>query len=267
MTETPIALAATYDPRGEIPRLQHFYPLLQAVYAPIVIVLPPHTTPDDLAAVRALPEATVQIADSWAEGRFIALELALAGDAPAIHYNDLDRLLRWVETRPEEWRAIVKQVRAADCLILGRTPDAYATHPQSLVQTEAIANAVVGRLLGRTIDLSAGSKGFSREAAHYLLAHAHRDRAMGADGEWPLLLQAAGFTVDYTEVDGLDWETADRYRDQAADAATQQALAAEMDADPQQWAWRVHVMREIIQTSFAAHDRALMPVDERATHE
>lgn len=249
MTTPPIALAATYDPRGELPRLQRLYPLLQQAYDPIVIVLPPHTTPDDLAALRALPDVCIGLAERWAEGRFTALELALRSDASAIHYNDLDRLLRWVETRPEEWRGVVDRVRAADCLIVGRTPAAYATHPQALIQTEAVANAVVGLLLGRTIDLSAGSKGFSRRAAETLLARAHRDRAMGADAEWPLLLHAAGFTVEYVEADGLDWESADRYRATAADAAAQQALAAQMDADPAQWAWRVQVLQEIVTTA------------------
>ncbi len=256
MTDPRIALAATYDPRGELPRLQRLYPLLQSAYDPIVIVLPPHTDPADLAALRALPGAIIRQAERWAEGRFLALELALGSDAPTIHYNDLDRLLRWVETRPEEWRTVVEQVRAADCLIVGRTPAAYATHPQALIQTEAIANAVVGVLLGRPIDLSAGSKGFSRRAAETLLARAHRDRAMGADAEWPLLLHAAGFTVEYVEVDGLDWETADRYRAAAADPAAQQALAAQMDADPAQWAWRVQVLAEIVHTALEAHPRA-----------
>ena len=269
MTEMPIALAATYDPRGEIPRLIRFYPLLQEVYDPIVIVLPPHAAPEDRAALAALPGAQVASSDPWAEGRFLALEMALAGmvpapegTPPALHYNDLDRLLRWVETRPEEWRAVVERVRTTDCLIVGRTPAAYATHPQALIQTEAIANGLVGRLLGRTIDLSAGSKGFSRRAAQTLLQHARRDRAMGADAEWPLLLQAAGFRVEYVEVDGLDWETADRYRPTAADAETQRALAAQLDADPQQWAWRVTVLREIIESALEAARNPLVPTPE-----
>jgi hypothetical protein len=152
-------------------------------------------------------------------------------------------------------------VRAADCLIVGRTPAAYATHPQALIDTEAIANRTVAHLLGlpQPIDLSAGSKGFSHRAAALLVTHARPDQPMGADAEWPVLLHRFGLTINYTEVDGLDWETADRSRPSAATRADQQALADALDADPQQWAARVAIAREIIEAGLEASQRALGP--------
>jgi hypothetical protein len=96
------------------------------------------------------------------------------------------------------------------------------------------------------MDVSAGSKGFSRAAAEYILAHSTAGHALGTDAEWPLLAQRAGFVVDYLEVDGLDWESADRYQDQAADAESQRQAALNYDGDPQNWARRVDIAREIV---------------------
>ena len=95
----------------------------------------------------------------------MALQGALDTSADHIHYADFDRLLRWVETCPAEWQQAVESICQSEYLVIGRTPAAYDTHPSALVQTEAISNLVVSYLVGRTMDVSAGSKGISRQAA------------------------------------------------------------------------------------------------------
>jgi hypothetical protein len=164
----------------------------------------------------------------------------------------MDRLLRWVETRPAEWRNAVAQIEAGDYLIMGRSASAYATHPQALVRTEAISNRLISQLVGQALDVSAGSKGFGRRAAQYLVDQTKPGRALGADGAWTVLLHRAGFRVDYLEVDGLDWETADRYQARSADVEQQLALAQAYDQDPAHWAMRVEVALEIVQAGLDA---------------
>jgi len=243
-----VVLAATWDPRGELERFQAVLPQLRGLYQDLAIALPPQAEPV-CAALQERGTAAILTPD-WSWGRYIALQKSVEiSTASHVHYADLDRLLRWVEIRPQEWRQTVERLQQCDCLVIGRSPAAYATHPQALVQTETISNAVVSSLLGQKMDVSAGSKGFSRRAVEFLLAHTSPGHALGTDAEWPLTLHRAGFQVDYVEVDGLDWEIPDHFQAQAAGSDRQRQVAAEYDADPRRWAHRVAVAREIVEVA------------------
>jgi hypothetical protein len=252
-----IALAATWHPRGEQPRFLRLLPVLQEVYASLSICLPPGTPASTASVLVEIPGVRAVVSQDWSGGRHQALAEARQAGQDQIHYMDFDRLLRWVETRPEEWRTATARLDQADCVVMGRTEPAYATHPQALVRTEALSNAVISHLLGRRMDVSAGSKGFSRRAVDFLLENSPPGRALGTDGEWPVLLHRAGFTILYFEVDGLDWESADRYQDLAAGLIDQRRAAAAWDADPKNWAHRLEVAREIIESGIAAATRPI----------
>lgn len=277
-----ISLASAFHPRGEIPRLKKFLSQLRDAYAQMCVSVPPTAHTDDIRVLEQLGIAVV-VARDWSHGRHASLQLALESSATHIHYTDLDRLLRWVETRPDEWRATVARAQECDCLIVGRTARAYATHPRALIETEAISNLIGSFLLNvidagtrrhgdavtnsprhrvipsprQIVDLSAGSKGFSRRAAEFLIAHSPPGRALGMDAEWIVLLRRSGFAIDYVEVDGLDWESADQFAEQAADADAQRRAAEGYDADPKHWARRVAVAMEIVQAGLDAAQRTL----------
>ncbi len=249
-------LASTWYPRGETNRLQLHIHELRASYAQIIIITPPEKDLSlrDLAEVSELnqiPGIMIRQPDNWSGGRYAALQASLETNSSYIQYADLDRLLRWVETRPDEWLHTVDRMMSGECMIIGRTPFAYQTHPAALVQTEAISNQVVSHFLGRFMDVSAGSKGFCREAAEYIVANTVPGHAMGTDAQWPILLHQAGFQIDYIEVDGLDWENADRYKDHAAKQEDQLQAAIQYDADPQNWEHRVEIAREIVESALA----------------
>jgi hypothetical protein len=255
-----VTLASTWYPRGETNRLQLHIHELQACYAQIIIITPPEKdlSKRDLAEVselNRLPGILVRQPDNWSGGRYAALQVSLETNSSFIQYADLDRLLRWVETRPDEWLHTLKKLMSSDSLIIGRTPFAYLTHPTALVQTEAISNQVVSHFLGRFMDVSAGSKGFCREAADYIVANTVPGHAMGTDAQWPILLHQAGFKIDYIEVDGLDWESADRYKDHAAKQEDQLQAAVQYDADPRNWEHRVEIAREIVESALAKSAR------------
>lgn len=270
-----ITLASTWNPRGELARFRKSLAELRETYAGIRIVLPPEASiePQVIETIQALgfelqsgpqgaspdaqPELLAASTTEWGWGRYQALQLALEIPATHIQYADFDRLLRWVETRPAEWRAAVAAVQACDCLIIERSEAAYCTHPQALIQTEAISNRVVSYLVGKSMDFSAGSKGFSRRAAEFLIANCRPGRALGTDGEWPVLLHRAGFAIESMNADGLDWESADRYRDQAADVHSQRSAAETYDADPANWERRVQVALEIVQAAQDANERTV----------
>jgi SAM-dependent methyltransferase len=262
-------LAATWNPRGEESRLAVLLPKLLQVYTVVVIVLPPEIDPGMLHLLDELTqdqhaEGRIKpvLSPEWSWGRYLALKHSLDHPGEYIHYADLDRLLRWVETKPAEWQKTLAEFQDWDYLIIGRSQQAYDTHPQALIQTEAISNLVVSYFLGRPVDVSAGSKGFSRGAVEFLMAHIQPLRAIGADAEWTILLQRAGFRIGQLAVDGLDWESADQFRDQAAVYEQQRQAAATYDCDPTHWALRTQIAHEIVQSALEAAQRPIQPLEQ-----
>lgn len=248
-------LTTTWDPRGELGRLQRFYPQLQALYSGIVIVMPAHADADVIAAARLLPGAQIETVESWPSGRWACLKAALDLPGEIIQYADMDRLLRWIETLPEELAQTVAQLPEADFTIIGRTAAAFATHPQCMQLPEAALNAAFESWFGFAVDLPSGSKGISRKAGQYLLAHTLPANGLGTDAEWASLLFRADYKLNTLWVDGLDWETADRYRDTAADSETQRMAADLYDTDVSHWHYRASLNLEIMRAGLAALSR------------
>jgi hypothetical protein len=252
-----ITLAATWHPRGETARFERLLPRLQLTYQHIVVALPPLVEIHDLQILDGQENVQAVITSDWSHGRYVSVQEALKSNSAYIHYADMDRLLRWVETQETEWLETLKVIEQSDFLVIGRTSSAYHTHPQALIQTEAISNATISHLVGKVMDVSAGSKSFSRIAAEALTANAIAGRALGTDGEWTVLMHRLSFRVDYLEVDGLDWESADRYQEQAADLRTQKHLADEYDTNPKNWERRAQIALEIVQAGLDAAKRSL----------
>ena len=252
-----LALATAWRPRGELERFRRLLPALEQVYASIAISLPPETDESLIQSLEALPGLQVAVTPDWSWGRYQAVTTALESGTSHIQYADFDRLLRWVETRPEEWRRVAGLIQRHNCLVIGRSEAAYRTHPRALVESEAISNLVTSFLLEQPLDVSAGSKGFSRGAAEYLAANCQPGRALGTDAEWLVVLKRAGFTIDSVTVEGLDWESADRYQDRAAGEGDQRQAAGDYDADPKNWQMRVQVALEIVQSGLEAQERNL----------
>lgn len=250
-----IVLATAWQPRGELDRFLKLLPVLQQAYSGIAISVPPETDNKLVNHLAEQNQVKVVSSPDWSWGRFLALELALEFSSTHSQYADFDRLLRWVETRKAEWEQILAAIEKYDCLIIGRSTHAYQTHPQALIKTEAISNLVISHLLGESLDVSAGSKAFSRKASEYILANCEPGHALGTDAEWPLILQRAGFQINSVSVDGLDWESADRFREAAADPQSQKNEAEMYDADPQNWSRRVDVAMEIVQVGIETVNR------------
>jgi hypothetical protein len=199
----------------------------------------------EMSRVRAIAS------ERWARGRNASLELALERGASHLLYSDFDRALRWAEVYPQELAATVGRIDDSECLVVGRTPRALATHPDCLQETEQIINEVYTHITGHQFDICVAARGLSRAAAERILAESRVPTALGVDGEWLYILQRAGYPLDYIEVDGMDWETADQYLPHAADADTQRRVAEAYDAEARNWSQRVYIAQQIIK---ALHD-------------
>jgi SAM-dependent methyltransferase len=249
-----ICLATTWYPRGEYPRFMQFLPVLEQVYAGIVISLIPNDDQDVIQQFKSgrfssNSKVSFHVIEDRKRGRYMAIKKALETPADFIHYADMDRLLHWVETRPEEWKQAVEDIKKFDCIIFGRTQAAFLTHPQALITTEIISNRIVSNILKVEMDVSAGSKSFSRSSAQYIIDNCRPDNSIGTDAEWPICLKQAGFRLEYIPVEGLEWESADQYLSHAANSDERAKAARDYDEDPRHWSRRIEIAYEIIQTA------------------
>lgn len=250
-----LIFASPWEPRGELNRLLRYYPRLQAIADGLVVALPSESYCAEVEALERLG-----IAYTFYEGysgRHRVMSLALTTPADHVQYCDMDRLIRWLELRPDELAQVVQKTQTVDMLIVGRTPYANMTHSRTLTETERVPNMVFSHWFGREIDFAAGSRGFSRRAVELVLGHSTDDNALWMDAAWAVLVRRAGYTWDYVAVDGLDWETADRYLDVAATPQQQADLRAQQDNDPQLWALRAHIAQEITRLGLLALDLPL----------
>lgn len=258
-----ITLACSWYPRGEFGRMKRLLLRLQAIYDHIAITFRVGAD-DESQIVQWMTEHNIlfDTFEGWS-GRHLVLKKALETNAAFIQYADMDRIVRWVELNPDELRETAQRIQQQDMLIIGRTESAWATHPRSLFETERVFNDVFSHHFGCTMDFGAGSRGLSRRAAEFIVRHATEQQALAMDTGWAVLLQRGGFTWDYVEVDGVDWETADQYRDAAADSETQHRAAEAYDLKSENWQLRVQVAQGIIQHGLMAMKRELDTTKEK----
>jgi hypothetical protein len=249
-----VALAATWPPRGELPRLLRLWDSLTNFYETAVIVVPPDVSNEVIQTVGSLPGVDLHVTADWRSGKHQSLRLALKADVEWVQYCDFDRLLHWLECYPEELAETLRAT-SADCLIVGRTERAWATHPRCMIETEALFSVPFSHLLHCPMDLGAGSRVFSRKAAEIIVEQCPAEWGWAVDVAWPLALQAAGCSIAYREVDGLAWETPDQHREHAADEDTRQQMVQTYDSDPVRWHERVAVADEIIRMGVRALEK------------
>ncbi|MBN1120048.1 MAG: hypothetical protein JXJ17_03130 [Anaerolineae bacterium] len=255
-------LATTWQPRGELPRLERLAGQLCDLYQSILVTVPPDTPSEVFDPLQAIPGVEAIRVDDWRTGRHIAVFSALDAPTDAIQYADLDRLLHWIEAYPEELKQIAARIEAGgeDCLILGRTVRAWATHPRAMFETEALFNHTFSWIFNTPMDFGAGSRGLSRAAVEYLKEKSPPEAGCFAlDAAWPLLLVDGGFTLGHEEVEGLEWETPDHYLSTIADDEARQQAAETADDDPAFWRQRVYVADQILRAGLAAAEQINNP--------
>ncbi len=219
-----VALVSTlHDPGGRmLEAAERLLGRVADLYEAVVVVPTVDTSPRLLRALAGTTTVAPLAESSGAigVGRRHALRLGLATGAGHLHYCDLDRLLHWIGSYPEELAAVLESIRQYDYLILGRTRRAFATHPRVQRDTEAITNHAYSIWHGATVDVTAGSCGVSRRAADRLLRRSTAP-TNATDAEWPAIIKlSAGYAVGYLETEGLEFETPDYFGDEIAAAGS-----------------------------------------------
>lgn len=232
---------ALCDPEAELlPKARDLWPALQAQFASQAMHVTSDTHPDWLTFLDAQQVPVRQSTPAWDHiglHRRRSLEIALNHfDTERLIYLDPDHLLRWLERNPAELTEMLQLVGAWDCLVVGRSPAAFAAAPARLRETEVAVNRVYALMTGRNWDLMMAARGFSRTAAELIVSHCSED-SIGNDMAWPLLIEQAGMTLGYLEADGLTYETNTVYANDLED---------QEDSDPAAWMLRIYAANQQI---------------------
>lgn len=141
-----------------------------------------------------------------------ALESALSKNARKIFYCDFDRILHWAMKYPDELVNLIGSYRGYDFVLIGRTDRAFMTHPETQTSTENIANIISSRILGfkETRDIISACWRLTPRLVRELLRLPESNR-YGFYCQWPIEAWRKAEKPYYVEVEGLEWETPDRY--------------------------------------------------------
>jgi hypothetical protein len=233
-------------------RLQEIYPWLVVLASPVTSM---HSVQTLRAAGALVDWQAEETHGELGSIRRAILAHGLATEASHLHLCDWDRAIHWVEHYPDELQAVVATIPDYDCLILGRTERAFASHPRVQRDTEIVINHCFGLLWGEALDVTAASRGLSRRAAERLVAGCD-EPTIGNDGVWPLFLrQYDDLRIDYLATEGLEWETPDRYVAEIAAVGGYEAWLTRHDADLHHWAERLQLAQVEVEALARWSDR------------
>ncbi|MBD3196337.1 MAG: hypothetical protein GF317_14860 [Candidatus Lokiarchaeota archaeon] len=160
-----------------------------------------------------------------------------------IFYIDFDRLLHWINFYPEELIKIIGMVDEYDFLHIGRTARAFETHPKTQKRTEGVINNLGSKVLEekRIIDIISVNFAFSKRLAKIIIDYSY-STAVGFYCTWPIILWKNANNPSYVEVEGLEWETPDRFKHIISEIGYDKWLNDFQS--PQEWEKRVRFIQE-----------------------
>jgi hypothetical protein len=262
----PVSLATyMHDPHGQmLMAIEERMPLLSQMYDDVYVV---PTDASDAAVIEQLGEigCVVELQRGGVGPEFIgnarrmAVSMAAEGSRGHIHFSDMDRVLQWAGSHPEELRSVIRLIPRHDFLIIGRTQNAVETHPRSQVETERLANRVCSLIIGQEVDVTAASRGLSPEAAALILRYS-KTKGVRTDSEWPVIVHCKSeMPIGYIEVEGLEYEDWLRHTDEVEKAGGLDIWKRAIDENPAAWLHRINCAHMIAETAISTY-RALSQI-------
>lgn len=129
-----------------------------------------------------------------------------------VFYIDFDRLVHWILEYPEELKNVLRETQEYDYFHIGRSKRAFESHPETQKNTEKIINNIGSEALDfeNPKDLISVCFVFNKTLCQKILSLENKT-STGFYGTWPLIFWSEASTKNYMEVEGLEWETPDRY--------------------------------------------------------
>ena len=214
-------LTIQHDPEGKLlGPLYKVLPLLNDLFDERIIVITTnthndYTTEGDYKGYKSFPFITFHRAmQGMADARMYVIAMALSRmpfSKPVkddyYFYCDLDRLIHWATIHPGELEKVVWRVgNSKDYIIIGRKHLAMQSHPLLQLKTEEVMNMIVREKVGIDMDVFAGARVFSYQAAKWISEQSTANHG-AQDIEWPMIVKNNGGLIGYIEVDGLAYES------------------------------------------------------------
>lgn len=155
---------------------------------------------------------------------------------------DFDRLIHWVNAYPDELIDLLNENTDLEYLHIGRTKRAFDTHPFTQTKTEGIINEIGSKILGfpNTIDIISVCYIINKRLAENIL-RMNNKTATGFYSSWPIVYWNLADEKRYIEVEGLEWETPDRFRFEISKLGFEEWLNNFQSS--QEWQKRVDFLR------------------------
>jgi hypothetical protein len=238
-----VCLAVTcHDPSGSFATgIDKYGDAVAEVFDSIAVNSTQETAQSTLGALRAAsPALTRKSHGAGTMGigaaRREALALALETGTTHVAYSDLDHVVRWAGTDPDELARTMAPRAGEDLVVIGRSEAAFAREPRRLQATEGVVNHTATLLLGadvtagETWDFMIAMRLMTRECAR-LIVEESTEESIANDVAWPLLAHQRGMRLAYIGVDGLAY----RFRDDFG------AAVDARDDDPVEWIRRLEI--------------------------
>ena len=142
-----------------------------------------------------------------------AIKMGIKTNASYIHQVDFDRALHWVNRFSNELKDVIYYIPSySGFLSFIRTRRAFESHPLIQRTTETTVNAIASEVAGVDVDIMSGSFGFDRELTE-LIAKESKRTDFGIYAEFLTIALRHKMKINTMEVEGLEWETPDQFKD------------------------------------------------------
>ena len=178
------------------------------------------------------------------------LRAALTTERSSYLYCDFDRWLHWSGTFPQELVGVPARIALefpnAWYMCIGRTERAFASHPEVQRVAESATNRALEIASGRFLDATGGACWVSRQGAAVILRGSHEE-TKATDLEWPaLILNADPLCLGGLLVDGLEFETAEFYEQEARELGGVDAWVRVTYETPRMWRERLRLAADSV---------------------
>ena len=239
-----------HDPEGRLKWLiEEVGRQLREYFDSAYVAYTPNTHPSVVKELNDEGYQTLKAGDTVASTYQTALKQPIRKDPERILYCDFDRALHWIQAYPEEFKQLSTINSDHDFILIGRTQRAFDTHPETQTMTEGIGNMVASKILGfsKTRDILGTTWILTRELAT-LVTNRKSSNAFGFYTDWPMTFWRSAKNPSYIEMEGLEWETTDRYKEEIRTQGFENWKTRFQT--PQEWVKRTKMLRDFIESTY-----------------
>lgn len=218
MKEKTVALVSPHhDPSGSLLKMQdQALKALKSIFDTVSVSL---TSVSDGRIFRDLEYAGVHVTRREETGDIgdryrSALRMGLEDKVDYLMLVDFDRSLHWVKYFEDELRTVVEGLKGSEGFTsFIRSERAFETHSLTQRETEVVINTIASEVVGKRVDIASGAFGMDRDTAQVLVKEISK-KDFGFYGEIIAIPLRYGFQINTIDVEGLEWETPDAFKDQ-----------------------------------------------------